>query len=60
MTRKTITHEWLDYQYCILAAQFGALATGEKSQMERFRLLCPRGLTLFYEQGTGAVLNGAC
>jgi hypothetical protein len=55
MSLNNITHEWLDFHYCLLATQFGALATGETSQMERFRLLCPNGLTLFYSSKAGSV-----
>ena len=55
MSLRTVSHEWLDYQYCLLAAQFGILATGEASQMARFRLLCPNGITLFHNPRTQSV-----
>lgn len=55
MTDRNTTHEWLDYQYCLLAAQTGALATGELSQKERFLQLHPNGLVLFYDHKTKIV-----
>jgi hypothetical protein len=57
MTRRVITHDWLDYQYCVLAAQFGAIATGERSQMERFLTLRPDGMILFYDQNSRTILE---
>lgn len=55
MTDRNTTHEWLDYQYCLLAAQIGALATGESSQKERFLQIYPNGLVLFYDHKTQIV-----
>lgn len=57
MTLLKTTHEWLDYQYCLLASQIGALATGEPSQMARFRQLCPNGVTLFYDSKSQEVME---
>lgn len=57
MTDKNTTHEWLDFQYCLLAAQIGALATGEHSQKERFLQLNPQGRVLFYDAQTRSVME---
>lgn len=57
MTEKNTTHEWLDFQYCLLAAQIGALATGEHSQKERFRQISPQGRVLFYDAQTRNVIE---
>ena len=39
-------HDLIDYSYCLVAVQLGAIATNEKKQQQRFRLLCPGGLIL--------------
>lgn len=57
MTEKNTRHEWLDFQYCLLAAQIGALATGEHSQRARFRQILPRGDVLFFDAQTRKVIE---
>jgi hypothetical protein len=52
---KTLTHDWLDYQYCILGSLAGGLATSDEGQCERFRLMHPKGVLLFFNHGSRKV-----
>jgi hypothetical protein len=51
MLPKEALHDLIDYDYCLVAAQIGTIATLEKAQHNRFRLLRPGGLILTYQSG---------
>lgn len=55
LSQRNFTHEWIDYSYCMIASQIGAIATNEKKQKERFLRMCPDGLILWKNHITNLV-----
>jgi hypothetical protein len=45
----------VDYRYCAVASQFGALATSDDGQKERLKLLCPEGEVLFFDHRSSSI-----
>lgn len=48
LEKRDITNDVVDYIYCMSAAHLGGFATCDKRNRDRFKLLCPEGLLLFW------------
>lgn len=48
--RKRMQHDLIDAEYCILAALYGSFATADGPARDLFKLLCPDGIVLFWNQ----------